>query len=201
MLAIFLDIETTGLDPKIHRVIDIGFKIIDFETGRIIDSYQNIVKQPIEEWKNHDPISLEINGYTFEAVQKGVSPEKVKEEIIELFTKYQIKRGHSLFICQNPAFDRVFFTQLVSIPIQEELKWPYHWLDLASMYWALQVKAFQAKGEALPSSIPLSKNKIAEVHGIPPEESPHLAINGVDHLIACYQAVLNVNPFFESSKD
>lgn len=192
MLAIFLDIETTGLDPQVHRTIDLAFRIVDFNSYKIIESYQNVVKLKYKEWLNHDPVSLEINGYTWDIVSEGIDPNLVAEEIIEIFTKHKIIRGNSVFICQNPAFDRVFWTQLIPIPKQEELEWPYHWLDLASMYWALLLEQCNKENKAFPSNMTLSKNEIAERFGIPPESSPHRAMNGVDHLMACYEAVLNV---------
>ncbi|MEM1282292.1 MAG: 3'-5' exonuclease [Chlamydiota bacterium] len=192
MLAIFLDIETTGLDPQVHRTVDLAFRVVDLNTYEIIESYQSIVKQPYEEWLNHDPVSLKINGYTWDMINQGLPPETVKEQVIEIFSDLKIVRGNSVFICQNPAFDRVFLTQLIPIPKQEELKWPYHWLDLASMYWALLLKQCNTEQKAFPSNMTLSKNEIAERFGIPPESSPHKAMNGVDHLMACYEAVLNV---------
>ncbi len=192
MLAIFLDIETTGLDPQVHRTIDLAFKIVDFNSYEIIESYQSVVKQPYDEWQNHDPVSLQINGYTWDIVSLGKDPRVVSQEIIDIFNKYKIIRGNSVFICQNPAFDRVFLTQLIPIPKQEELRWPYHWLDLASMYWALLLEQCNKKNKPFPSNMTLSKNEIAERFGIPPESSPHRAMNGVDHLMTCYEKVLNV---------
>ena len=44
MLAIFLDIEATGLDPQRHSPIDIALKIIDTSTGEVKGSYQSIIK-------------------------------------------------------------------------------------------------------------------------------------------------------------
>lgn len=193
MLAVFLDIETTGLDPAKHCVVDIAFKVIHLNRGEIIDTYQSIVKQPEKKWKDHDPKSLEINGYTWEIVCTGKDPKTVSEEIIAIFDKHNIRRGNSFFICQNPAFDRVFLTQLIDIPTQEQLLWPYHWLDLASMYWALLVERTRKADKEFPEEMSLSKNEIAHEYGLPPEEHPHRALNGVNHLMECYEAVLGVH--------
>lgn len=192
MLAVFLDIETTGLDPQIHRVIDIAFKIVDFDSSCIVDSYESIVKQTKEDWGNHDPFSLQINGYTWDMVSQGREKSTVSNEIQNTFLAHKIVRGASVFICQNPAFDRTFFTQLIPISLQEKLQWPYHWLDLASMHWALLLQQCNKENRKIPSSLSLSKNEIAQKHGIPPEEIPHRAMNGVDHLIACYEAIFNI---------
>jgi len=193
MRAVFLDLETTGLDPKSHCVIDIAFKIVDINTDQTLAQYQTVVKQDENAWSSHDPVSLQINGYTWELVQTGKVPSLVEQETIKIFDEFEIVRGKSIFICQNPAFDRIFLSQLISIAKQEKLLWPYHWLDLASMYWALTVKEHVKKHLPLPESMTLSKNEIAKNYNLPPEAHPHLAMNGVDHLIACYEAVLGVH--------
>ena len=54
MRAIFLDIETTGLDPVRHRPIDVAFQIRDLGTGKCIGEYQSLIKLPRKEWENSD---------------------------------------------------------------------------------------------------------------------------------------------------
>lgn len=190
MKGVFLDIETTGLDHQQHRPIDIACKIVDLETGEILGEYQSVVQQPFEVWEKRDPVSIEVNGYTWEQVQTGKEPDLVGEEVIRLFTNLGIKREQAVFICQNPSFDRAFFNQVIPVYTQESLNWPYHWLDLASMFWVKFVQHLNEAQSSYPKRISLSKNAIAEHYSIPPEEHPHLAINGVDHLIECYQAVM-----------
>ena len=55
MLLIFLDTETTGLDPTKHRTLQIAFKIIDTMAGRAVLSYDTIVAQPAEIWAEAEP--------------------------------------------------------------------------------------------------------------------------------------------------
>lgn len=192
MLAIFLDLETTGLDAFRHCVIDFAFKVIDLSTGQEIYTYQSAVKQPLSLWEARDPKSVEINGFTWEKVQAGKSSSIVREEIIAAFTQVGIQRGKAVFICQNPSFDRGFFAQLVNVYTQEELNWPYHWLDFASMYWALWVKKMQKEGISFPKEMNLSKDAIAKECHLAPEACPHSAINGVNHLILCYRTVIGL---------
>lgn len=192
MLGIFLDLETTGLDPNSHRPIDLAFKVLDLESGELKGAFQSLVTLSKEAWTRADPVSIEINGYSFEEVQKGKEAEELAEEIVLLMQELGVVRRKAVFICQNPAFDRAFFTQIIPVYRQEELNWPYHWLDLASMYWTRVYDHLLKEGKAVPESVNLSKNAIATHYGIPPEGKPHRAINGVDHLIQCYRAVLNV---------
>lgn len=185
MLGIFLDSETNGLNYRKHKIINLAFKIIDLTSGEIRVEYQIIIFQPLRVWEKSDPISLKINGFNWEMVKDGKSIKKVTKEIKDIFYKIGINKKNSVFICQNPSFDRVFFTQIVSPEEQERLNWPYHWLDLASMYWSLAIKA-----NNFPWNESLSKDAIAEKYGLPPEEKPHRAMNGVNHLIECYKAIV-----------
>ena len=190
MLGIFLDTETNGLDPYRHVIIEVAFKIVDMQTGAILQSYQSLVRQEKELWEKSDPESLGVNGFSFEELQNGKPSEDVEKEIKELFFKHKIKRGSSVFICQNPSFDRVFFSQLINTNAQESLLWPYHWLDLASMYWAISLTKGKADPKCLPWHTGINKDAIAKICGLAPETKPHRAANGVDHLLACYTALL-----------
>ena len=192
MHGIFLDTETTGLNPNKHVVIDIAFKVYDLSSGELKATYSTIVKQPHEIWDLKDPISVVVNGFTWEKVSSGKEIQVVRQEIIELLCSLNLERDNSAFICQNPSFDRVFFTQIIDITEQEKLHWPYHWLDLASMYWAMLVSQANKKNVSIPTHVSLSKNNIAKAYNLPPESDPHLAINGVTHLIECYEAVLGL---------
>lgn len=192
MLAVFLDIETTGLDFTRHKPIDIALHVVDVSRGKKLKCYQALIAQPQDVWTQSDPVSLAVNGYTFEQVSLGKESALVASEITKILTDLHIERGKAVFICQNPAFDRGFFTQLIDVYAQENLQWPYHWLDFASMYWALLVEKNLREGKTFPENISLSKNQIAKAYNLPEEVSPHRAISGVEHLMLCYQVVLGV---------
>lgn len=185
MLGIFLDTETNGLNPFLHKATEIAFKIIDIETGDLVDSYESIVFQSYEDWQKSDLTSLQINGFNWEQVSFGKNSAMISEEIQACFSKWKISRTNAVFICQNPSFDRAFFAQFINPTLQEEKLWPYHWLDLASMFWTVSL----LKG-GKPWESGLSKDKIAKAYDLPAENKPHRAMNGVDHLISCYKAVV-----------
>jgi oligoribonuclease len=63
MHAIFLDMETTGLDSKRHFAIDVAFRIIEIQSWSAKASYQSVIKQPKEAWDCQDPMSIQINRY------------------------------------------------------------------------------------------------------------------------------------------
>lgn len=190
MLAIFLDSETNGLNPQKHKIIEIACKVVDACTREEKGSYYSVISYPKDVWEHSDEESLKVNGFSYEEVEKGKSLTRVAVEIKEFFSSLGITRGEAVFICQNPSFDRSFFGQIVDADEQEKLKWPYHWLDLASMFWALSMKKAGPKVSDYPWKTGLAKDKIAEVHAIEAEEKPHRAMQGVNHLIACYDAVV-----------
>ena len=190
MLGIFLDTETNGLNPRKHCVLEIALQIVDVMDGRVLESFESVIKISSEEWSRSDPDSLQVNGFTWDETLKGSSAPAVSDKICALFARHKIKRGEAVFICQNPSFDRVFFSQLIDPDKQEKLQWPYHWLDLASMYWARALhKAAHGQG-LFPWETGLSKDKIARAEHLPPEQQPHRAMNGVKHLLQCYTAVV-----------
>jgi oligoribonuclease len=190
VLGIFLDTETNGLNAFKHRVLEIAFKIVDLKSGEIKESYHTIIQQPENVWESSDPASLKVNGFTHEKLLLGKKADIAAAEITNILQRNQIRRGEAVFICQNPSFDRIFFSQLVDPDIQESLKWPYHWLDLASMYWAESIRRGKENPRLYPWVTGLSKDKIAAVYHLPNEAQPHQAMNGVDHLLLCYEKVI-----------
>ncbi|MEI6241851.1 MAG: 3'-5' exonuclease [Chlamydiota bacterium] len=190
MLGIFLDSETNGLNPQKHRLLEIAYKIIDLSTGKLIAEYESILLQPKKIWVKSDLKSLEINGFTEVLVSTGKKESIVAKEILTSFKNHKIGRKNAIFICQNPSFDRMYFSQLIPFEKQDFLQWPYHWLDLASMYWAITIKSLKSKKEKLPPGLGLSKDSMATHYKLPKEEKPHRAMNGVNHLILCYEAIV-----------
>lgn len=188
MLGIFLDTETNGLNAFKHRVIEIAYKIVDVRTGQVKQTYQTIIFQTEDAWKQSDPESLKVNGFTYDEISRGKKGDIVAREISNAFQQNGVKRGQAVFICQNPSFDRIFFSQLIDPDIQESLHWPYYWLDLASMYWAERIRA--GNPDKMPWVTGFSKDRIASSYKLPPEVHPHRAMNGVDHLILCYESVV-----------
>ncbi len=190
MLGIFLDTETNGLNPLKHHILEIAFKIVDVYSGEVKAEFQSVIAVTPEEWQKGDPESLKINGFTWEGVQKGISAKEAGQNIQKLFSQMGIKRGEAVFICQNPSFDRAFFCELINPDLQESLLWPYHWLDLASMYWAKSIEKGKTNPQCFPWLTGVSKDKIATASSLPGEGKPHRAMQGVDHLLLCYKTVV-----------
>ncbi|NGX58613.1 MAG: Ribonuclease T [Chlamydiae bacterium] len=189
-LAIMLDSETTGLNANKNHVLEIALRVVNHDSGEILCSYDSVIRLSKDEWAQAHPKALEVNGFTWQDVtEKGKDRKEVAFEITQLFKKHEISRRNAYFLCQNPSFDCPFFAQILSEDEQGANQFPYHWLDLASMVFALERKEI-VKGERENISYYLSKDSIAERYGIPPEEKPHKAMNGVDHLLKIYEKVI-----------
>src|SRR5690242_20614290 len=141
-------------------------------TGKELDRYESVIFQPQDVWQLSDPASLKVNGISLEEVSQGKEAGVVSMEITNLFQRNNIRRGSAVFICQNPSFDRIFFSQLIDPDVQESLKWPYYWLDLASMYWAESMRVGKQNPHKLPWETGFSKDKIAAVYQLPSEVNP-----------------------------
>jgi len=187
VLGIFLDTETNGLNFLKHRILEVAIKLYDLSNKHEYGNYESKVFISFDEWKESDPNSLAVTGFTFQEIEKGKKITRIKDEIIQLFQSNNIGKNNSVFICQNPSFDRAFFSQIINPDEQEILNLPYHWLDLASMFWAIKTKEEKNLGY---NEVDFSKDHIAIDYNIEPEQKPHRAMNGVRHLVKCYEAIV-----------
>ena len=122
MLLAFLDTETTGLDPDRHRALEIALRVIDSQTMHHIVSYETLIRQSPEVWAEADPRSLKIHGLTKEKLLDGKEERVVESELLSILKGCGLEEGKGVFLCQNPSFDRPFFSQLISQTLQEECK-------------------------------------------------------------------------------
>lgn len=153
------DIETTGLDPLKHEIIEIGLVLIKQPGFEIIDTLDIKVKP--ENINQAAPEALELNGYKPEDWLDAVSLQ-------EAMSKYLEKVVNAVFCAYNVSFDFPFLRQAcVKTGLQMTLD--YHSIDLPSLVWARYRKA------GLDS---LKLKKVAEFMGLQPEPEVHGAING-----------------------
>jgi DNA polymerase-3 subunit epsilon len=98
-LAIFLDLETTGLDPAKDEIIEIAMVPFTYSgDGRIFDVHEafNELQEPIA------PISAEITQIT------GITDEMVAGHQISADKVAEVVGPAALIIAHNAAFDRRF---------------------------------------------------------------------------------------------
>lgn len=187
MLGVFLDIETSGLDPFLHHPLEIAIIIVDLLRGKELGRYESLLQVSQEEWERRDLSSSEVNKITWEELTLGKTRKQAAGEIEELLLHHSINNKRAFFICQNPSFDRPFFFKIIPQSRQRVLDLPYHWLDLASMYFSERL-VFEQKRQEF--ALEISKDAIARALSLSPEQRPHRAMNGVLHLLLCYTSLL-----------
>lgn len=120
----FTDLETTGLNSKIHEIIEIGCVIVSQPDLEVVEEFELKVKP--ENISKAEPKALEVNGYN----------EKDWEDAMPLHKALQIyseKTKDCVFVAQNITFDWSFLEEACykeNITLQ---LWSYHRIDLLSM--------------------------------------------------------------------
>jgi oligoribonuclease (3'-5' exoribonuclease) len=112
-LLVFLDTETTGLDPDKHDVWELTYAIEDeAPVTRIL----------VHSIKAADPKALELNGYlrVFPGGARSDGP-MVDLEVREVL-------DGSTIVCANPTFDRMFLRARWGLE-----PWHYRSIDIESM--------------------------------------------------------------------
>ncbi|MFP2958470.1 exonuclease domain-containing protein [Myxococcus sp. 1LA] len=148
----FVDLETTGLDPSRHDIVEIGVVRVDPRTLEVIDEYETRVAP--ERLGEAELEALAINGFSTAAWERALPLREALLEVAPLLDGALIA-GH------NVGFDWAFldagFRRAgLALPNVD-----YHRLDTASLAWPLVVT-----GE-LPST---SLDPLAKLLGL---ERPH----------------------------
>lgn len=73
---IYCDLETTGLDPEHHSVIEIGAVSVDAD-GRETGSYQSLCNPGDQAMRNSEPKAFEVNGIDPKEVMRAPPIEEV----------------------------------------------------------------------------------------------------------------------------
>lgn len=126
-----LDIETTGLDPAVHEIIEIGCVLFSFNVRKKIfeieDSFEVKIKPEHIELAN--PISLRVNGYKESLWVDALTPGKALKKISQK-VKGRVMIGH------NAGFDYAFMSQAFKKhALPNTLH--YHVLDTLSMAYVI----------------------------------------------------------------
>ena len=115
---IFIDVETSGLTPTVHEVLQIAV-IRDDPTTGMVTRYETKIKPTRIGWA--EPKALEVNGYTPEAWADSPSAKDVLTEL-----KPWLEDG--ILVGHNVAFDRAFLEELFARH-KDSIKLPHRTLD------------------------------------------------------------------------
>lgn len=179
MNSYVIDIETTGLDPLRHGIVEIAAK-------SSITGAEFCIQPRIRDEAEIDPIAMEVNGISESAAR---DEGRVDEEIAiaELFRFIGLGE-RAVLAGMNPNFDLRFITEAAK---RAGLKNPFSHriLDLHSL---AVVYAFHRDLDVPQTGF--RTDQIYEMLGMPPEPRPHQALTGVRMEFDAFHLMLAPQP-------
>lgn len=167
------DFETTGLDPRIHEIIEIGMLVVDQKTFEVIDQMDVRVKP--EHLETASPRAMQVNGYNPKD-WKDAWDLKVSMKILSS------KAKGAIFCGQNVTFDWGFadegFHKTGIVNLMD-----YHRIDIFTMSWMLLKDKIQY----------YNLKSVSEYLGVEPEPEPHCAFNGAVNAFQVLQKLIEIN--------
>jgi DNA polymerase III alpha subunit (gram-positive type) len=157
LLAI-TDIETTGTDPFVHEILEIGLVLCHPISFEIINTL-NIKVKP-KNIGNAVPAAIERNGYKESDWVDAVSLDNAMRIYSEM-------TANAVFYSYNVTFDWNFLSNAFN-KTGVENKMDYHRFDVMSMVFC----KFNKKMESV------TLNTSLKLLNLPEESNPHNALNG-----------------------
>lgn len=164
MKLIFLDLETTGLDPRTHEIIEIA--AVGLDDGPVF----SVKVQPLS-LGAADPESLRVNGYKPEDWGDAVLlPQALAQLSAYVGTDRPLMAGY------NIGFDMAF---LEAAYRSCEMEFPFHYrsIDVHTLVW-----------DRFQQSLSLRNASLA--FDLAPEPSVHRALNGALCAYQVYKKLL-----------
>jgi DNA polymerase III epsilon subunit-like protein len=185
---IYVDLETTGLEPSKGAVIlsigaigEVGHNKAD--PG--LQEFYGVVCPTEQQWRNAAPEALKLNGFTLEQLKAEGRPfADVRDDFIRwLYVNRIIDRTHQ-YVGQSPQFDLKFLNYFMGAELAAfdfPLSPP---LDVRDLYSILVNRKLAPRLEYR------SGENIAKALGVPPEPAVHNALEGAKVVRRNYQKIL-----------
>lgn len=98
----YVDVETTGLDPRIHAIVEVGASVTT-KGGLELASFSSLVNPGAPALAGADPEAFEVNGIKMEELHEAPPPEAVAFKFLAFLEAHQATR-HAF----NTKFERGF---------------------------------------------------------------------------------------------
>ena len=171
MKIAIIDLETTGLDPKKHEIIEVGCVVFNDKNFKIIDSFEVKVRPTHPE--TGDEKAFITNGYT-EEKWKDAHSLTYAMKLLNILTK------DAIFCSNNIVFDWNFL-EIASELTQIDCAFHYKRIDIFTMAWV---------------KIPHDKmtswrlKAMCQYLNIEPEPDIHTALNGAMKAYEVYKKLM-----------
>lgn len=120
------DVETTGINPRVHQIVSIGALLIDRTTLDTVKSMSTLVQLTPEAFAQASPTAMQIHGLTLGQLEAAPTPAEVVTQFLDTFGADFYFCGWN--VCFDTQFLRALFDQAGHLPDFDAL--PYHRLDL-----------------------------------------------------------------------
>lgn len=164
-LLSFLDVESTGLIPGFHEIVNVGIVLADLEGNELARLLLYIHPNHPE---RAAPEALAINGYEAEVWRQmgAVSPTVAVDSLIA-FYKSSTGGKRVLMVAYNAQFDAAFMDHLFRDAGKSTREIHYYFvLDVPSMAWILGYRDLVANDIAKRFGIPGTSSIPIEHHGL-----------------------------------
>jgi DNA polymerase III epsilon subunit-like protein len=189
-LVTTIDLETSGLDYNTGAVIlsmgaTVDVKLKKGETEMVVDEFYALVRPTEAQWKQASPKALEVNGLTWDVLQKDGKPlPDVCEDFLRWCVDHHVARGKASLVGQNPNFDMGFLRRFMGAEL-DFIGFP--WDDLFDVRDLYSILANRGK---LPILKYRSGENIANALGVEPEPAIHNALEGAKVVRRNYAALV-----------
>jgi hypothetical protein len=173
-MLVFLDTETTGLDPDRHEIWDLAY---------ILDGKEHEHHWEIDLTKA-DPMALKIGRY----YERTADKEWLEDAWMSTTSAAKVIARDLLgrhIVGANPSFDDAFLKRFMLANGQAVSTWSYHLIDVT----VLVAGFLRGKGE--PVAPPWKSNELSQAIGVDPEQfDRHTAMGDARWVKAQYEAVM-----------
>lgn len=136
----WLDMEMTGLEPEIERVIEVAVIVTDLDF-KTLETYHTVVKQPEAFLENMDEWNTKHHGESglIAKVPGGKEPEEVEQDLLDLIDRHYSKDERPI-LCGNSIFQDRKFIDLYFTKLSKRLH--YRMMDVTAWKIIMNAKYF-----------------------------------------------------------
>ncbi len=181
-----IDLETSGLDPQCHEIIEVGMVRESSET--VLERLE--FSLPFDR-QLADPKALEINGWG----QREFAPLVRRDKAVQILSGW-LDGAH--IVGKNPSFDAGFLTALF-VEYGESSCWHHRLVDVGAMAWGWHQGArrrpststSQVRGLVGAQTYPPNSERVAELTGVPiPQGARHTALGDAEWVYQVFRKMV-----------